>query len=167
MELVLLAIEVLKKSPHTRKAFLAFDHQPLPLGRKICPWHVHRDSSLLCITLQFCEQRAVFRLGPRLNRPFVQALRLIRDNQRQIEIDSVPEALAARACAEWIIERKQPRLWFRISDTAALTFEPIRKAQTPRRFHAGNLVVSCSYFENDFATFAESDLGGVNDPRAG
>ena len=90
-------------------------------------------SGLLGEALEFGEQRAVFRLGPGLDRAFVQRLRLVGNHQVEIEINGVAEALAARAGAVGIVEGEQPRLGLLVAQIAVLAFKALGKAELLRR----------------------------------
>ena len=106
-------------------------------------------------------QRLVLGLGPRLDRAFGQRQRLVRNHQVQIEIDGVAEALAARARAERIVEREQPRLRLFVADVALLALEALREAE-----------LLCSFafarrsLEQHFARFAITLLHRIDDAQA-
>ena len=61
-------------------------------------------------SLQLLPERAIARLGPGLDRALVDGFAAIGNHEIEIEIDGVAEALAARAGAVGIVERKQARL---------------------------------------------------------
>ena len=74
----------------------------------------------------------VLRLGPRLNRAFVQRQPGIGNHQIEIEADRVAETLARRARAKRIVETEEPRLRSRVNDAVVLAFETVREAEACR-----------------------------------
>ena len=106
------------------------DKVPLP-GCQLAPGHVERDAMLPRRLAQLCLVGAIFGTGPRLDRPIVERSGLVRDDQIEIEVEGVAEALAARACAVGIVERKKPWFGLAINFVAALAFEGLGKAQQP------------------------------------
>ena len=79
------------------------------------------------------KQRAVARLGPRLDRAFVERFAAVGNHQIDIEIDRISETLAARAGAVGIVERKQARLRLLIHGAARLALESLVEDQAFRR----------------------------------
>src|SRR5205823_12668436 len=104
-------------------------NQSLSFGLQVSPWNVERDVSLFREALEFGEQGAILRLSPRLNGALVEGLRFVRDHQVEIEVDGVAEALATRARAERVVERKQPRFGFLVAQVALLALEALGEAK--------------------------------------
>ena len=150
---------MIKEAADAGKSTFPVDHKSLLLGIQLRPRHIERQISLLRETLQFGEERLVFRLGPRLDCAFVQCFRRIRNHQIQIEINRVAESLAPRARAIRIVEREQPRLRFFIPNIASFALEPLRKPQSLRQF------AFVRSFKDHFARFAIADLHRINNPR--
>ena len=76
----------------------------LLLGIEFVPGHIERDSCLAGEAFEFGEQRAILRFRPGLDRAFVQSFIFVGDDEVEIEVDGVAEALAARASAIRIVE---------------------------------------------------------------
>src|SRR5467141_593644 len=83
---------------------VAIDNQLLVLGVEFIPGHVQRNPRLPRETLELSEQRPILWLRPGLDRALIQGLAFVGDDEVEIEIDSVAEALAARASAIRIVE---------------------------------------------------------------
>jgi len=104
VQLVLLALEILKKSADAAEAAVAIDNQFLLLGVQFMPRHLQRNFGLAREALEIGEQGPVLGFRPGLDGAFVQGLALVGDDKAEIEIDRVTEALAARAGAIGIVE---------------------------------------------------------------
>src|SRR5581483_3475931 len=116
---------------NSRKFLSAIDNHALQLRIQLRPRHIQRNAGLASELLHLCRISAIFRLGPGLNGAFIERLRLIRNHQVKIEVDCVPETLAARARAEWVVEREQPRLRLFVTNAAVLAFKALREAELP------------------------------------
>ena len=109
------------------------------------------------------KQDAVARLGPRLDGAVVERLAGIGDDEIEIEIDGVAEALAARAGAVGIVEGEQARLGLLVDDAVVFALEAIVEDQA-----LGGISRGVGHeFENGFAVpFAVADLDGIDQARA-
>ena len=96
---------------------------------KVDPCHIQRNAGLLGVALQIREQRAIFRLGPGLNRAIGQGLHLVRDDEVQIEVDGVAKSLTLGTRAVGIVEREKPWLGFFVLQVAVLALKPLREAK--------------------------------------
>src|SRR5215203_2135886 len=105
----------------------AVHHERDFFGAEINPRYIEPDGAGLGSALQLREMRAVMRLGPRLDRALVDRLLLIRHDQLQVQLDNVAEAMAGRAGAEWVVERKQARLRIFVWDPAGPALETLRE----------------------------------------
>ena len=106
--------------------------------------------------LESCRSHARYlRLGPRLDRAFVERQRLVGNHQVHVVIDGVAEALAARAGAERTVEAEQARLGLaelrcRTSCTANFSLKRMAARQ------------SAALLEDHFAGFAIADFDGID-----
>src|ERR1700682_1389064 len=128
MQFVFLALKVVEETAYPREAVFTLDNYPLLLRLKLNPGLIQGDPGLFGKTLQFSEQRAIFRFGPGFDRAFIERLRDIWDYQFEIEVDGVAESLAPRTCAIWIVKREQPGLGLLITNIANFAFESLRKS---------------------------------------
>ncbi len=104
-----------------------------------------------------------FGRSPRIDRAVVEGLTLIRNDEVEIEIDRVAEALAARACAIGIVEGEEARLRFAVKAMAVLALILPREAKALPRLA---VLFARHYFKNDLPGLAIADLGRVDDARA-
>src|SRR5580658_2656083 len=104
VQLVLLALKMLKESAHAAKPASPINDEPLLLGVQFIPGHVQRNFSRASEALELGEQRPILRFGPGLDRAFIQSLAFVWDDQVEIEIDRVAEALATWTGAIRIIK---------------------------------------------------------------
>ena len=132
VELVLLALQVLEEAAHAPEVAVAADDEVLLLGGEVVPGNIERNARSARVAAHLRGQRPVLRLGPGLDGAFGQRQRLVRNDQVQVEINGVAEALAARTRAVGIVEREQPRLRFFVLDVAVLAFKALREAQALR-----------------------------------
>jgi hypothetical protein len=95
------------------------------------------------------------RLRPRLDRPLLNRLAGIGNNQIEIELDDVSETMTRRARAEGVVERKQPWLGCFVGEVAVLTLEPLAEDMCFRIFDG----------EGCAAGFAVSHLDRIRQPR--
>ena len=127
------------------------------------PRNIGRDPRLPRKALQFGKQRPVLGFCPRLDRTFIQSFFFVGDDEIEIEIDGVAEALATRTRAIRIVKRKQPRLGLFVAAAVVLALEALRKTQPLRR---SLISIANRGFENHFARLAISDLDRVDNARA-
>lgn len=76
-------------------------------------------------------QVRVRRRVPRLDGPTAEGPVLVRNHAVQVDFDDVAEALARRAGAEGVVERKQAWLRFQKCATAAGALQPLAETQPP------------------------------------
>ncbi len=132
------------------------------LGRReVVPGHVGGHAGGFGGALHLAVVRAVFRRGPGVNGAVVEGLRSVGDDQTRVEIDGVAETLAARACAERIVEAEQPGLGLAVGAVAggALKGRGVAHAaaQAPSRGQG---------LELDLAGLAVAGLDGVDEAGA-
>jgi hypothetical protein len=164
MEFVLLALEQRKEAVDSRKAPCAIENEGLLIESQVEPRHVHRNAVLLRGTLQLSEVGAVFRTVPWVDRAFIQGLRFVRNDEIEVEVDSVAEALAARTGSVGIIEGKKARLGLAISAVAIHTLKGGGKpepAAVCARFR-----IPRNDFVDDLLCFTITDLCRIDDARA-
>ena len=161
MQLVLLAFEMVEETADAAEAGVPIDDHVLLLGIEFRPGDVQRNGGLLGKALEFSKERLVLRLGPRLNRAFVQRLRRVGNHQIEVEIDRIAEALATRARAIRIVEREEPWLRFFVAYTAMLAFETVGKTDLLRW-----LIFTRSRFKDHFTGFPVTAFDGIDDPGA-
>ena len=102
---------------------VAFQNETALLARELAPGDVERNASATSPFFHVLEERAVARLGPRLDRAFIKRLTGIGHDETEIEIDGVAETLAARAGAVGIVERKKTGLGLLIKRAIVFAFE--------------------------------------------
>ena len=88
------------------------------------------NAGLLAEAMQLLLRPLILRLGPRLDRAFLERQLGIGNHQIEIEPDRVAEALTGRARAEWIVEAEQTRLGRSVSNRASLAFEAFGECQS-------------------------------------
>src|SRR5262245_46406743 len=123
MEFVLLRLEVIEEPANG-----VYDEGSI-LRRKIPERNVEAQTADSSRLLEVVEVGFIPRLGPRLNRAFVQRFALIGDDQIEIEIDSVPESLTSRARAERTVKRKKLRLRIFVPNAAFLALERFAESE--------------------------------------
>src|ERR1700680_3336727 len=128
VQLIFLALQMIKKSPHPQKLSFPGQHESSVFFLQVRPRHIERNARLLGVTLQIGAQRTILRLGPRFNRAIGQGFDLVRNDEIEVEVDCVPEPLAPRTRPIRVVERKKPRLRFLIPQIANLALKPLRKA---------------------------------------
>ena len=114
------------------RAVSAFDDKRLLLFGQLRPGHVEPDPRLLRRPLQLGQLRPVVRLAPRLDRVLGDRLRPIGHDEIHVELDDVAEAVAGRAGAERVVERKQARLRIFVRDAAFTALEALGEAMDLR-----------------------------------
>src|SRR5436305_1398217 len=129
MQLVLLAFQVTKESANAHELALAVEHGVAMLFIKVDPCHIERNACLFGVPLQIREQRAILRLGPRLNRAIGKGLQLVRDYKVQIEVDGIAKSLALRTRTVGIIEGEEPWLGLFVFQMAVLALKPLGEAK--------------------------------------
>src|ERR1017187_6814602 len=102
------------------------------LGVEFIPWHIQWNFGLACEALELGEQRPVLWLSPGFDSTFVQGLALIGDDEVEIDVDGVAEALATWAGAIRIVEGKQARLGLIVAANARLAIEAVGKKPTSK-----------------------------------
>src|SRR5262249_38422045 len=127
---------MIEESADAREFAVAIDDDLLLIGIQVTPGYVEGNFRLLGVALEFREQRAVLRLGPGLNGPFVQGLRLVGNDKVEIEIDGISETLAAWACAVRIVEREKAWLRFLVAKAVALALKALGVAEMVPLFFA-------------------------------
>jgi hypothetical protein len=100
--------------------------------------------------------RAILRLGPWIDRAFIEGARLVRQNQVRIKVDRVAKSLAARARAIGIVEAEQPR--FRLA-IRAVTRGALERRRVPQRLH--RLVAARNGSQHDLARLAIPSLDRI------
>ena len=101
----------------------AVEDEALLVGFEVVPGSVHGNAMLLCHLLQFGEVGAIFGAIPGVDCALVEGLRLVGDDEVEVEVDCVAETLAAQACAEGVVEREEARFGFAILAMAGLALE--------------------------------------------
>ena len=164
MEFVFFALEIVEEAFYAPEIAggIAFQEQATLVGSEMAPGDVSGYALSARKFLRFLEQDAVAGLGPRLDGAVVERLTGIGDDEIEIEVDRVPEALAARACAVGVVEGEQARLGLLIDDAVVLALEAIVEDQT-----LGGIACGVgNKFEDGFAvTFAVADFDGINQAR--
>src|SRR5579859_763585 len=155
---------MLKEAAYAVKSARPFDNQLLLLGVQLKPGRVQRNLCRPCEALEFSEQRPVLRLGPGLDRAFVQRLALVRDHQVEVNIDRVAKALAARARPIRIVEREQARLGFVVAAAIVFALEALGKAQALGSLAAVDIPILTAGrdFKDNLARFPIADLDRID-----
>src|SRR4029079_7675254 len=99
----------------------------------------------------------VLRLGPRIDSALFERKIRVRDDQIEIVIHGVAEALANRTCTHWIVETEHAGLGRRCRQTTFLAAECLAKMQA-RGFGDARLL------EANFSGFSVEDLDGSDQP---
>src|SRR5256886_1630044 len=137
VQLVLLALQPGEK---TFYAFvivfgIAFKNQAALFGRELTPRHVRGNSAASRPFFDFLKERAIAWLRPRFDGTVVERLAGVGDNEIQIEIDGVSEALATRTRSVRVVEGEQTGLGLLVQRAVILAFEAgaKRKSVVPGR----------------------------------
>ncbi len=100
------------------------------------PGHVHGDAAPAREAPQLGEDRAVVRLVPGLDRPFRQALVLVRHHEVEVHLDQVAEAVTGGAGPEGVVEGEEAGLRLHEDPAARDALEALRDAPpAPARHH--------------------------------
>src|SRR6266849_7064119 len=130
---------------------------------KLPPRHAGRNATSPRPFLSFLKECAIPGLGPRLDGALIKRLARVRHHQIQIEVDCVPETLAARTSSVRIVERKKARLRLLVEGAVILALESFVERQP-----LGG--VSCAVrdkFQEGFSLpFAITNLDGIHQTRA-
>src|SRR5690242_10904144 len=129
MQLVLLSLQMLEESVNARKAARAFQHKGLLVQREVVPGDIRRNAVLLRRALQFGEVGPILGAVPRINCAFIEGLRLVRNDEVEVEVDGVAKALAAWAGPVRIVEGEEARLRLAVCAMAVDAFKCGGKAQ--------------------------------------
>src|SRR6266581_6129448 len=165
VQLVFLALQPGEKTfdPCVVVLRIAIENQAALFGSELTPRHVGGNSAPARPLFCFLEKHAIARLGPRLDGAVVQRLAGIGDHQIQIEIDGIPEAMAAGACSVRIVKREKPGLRLLVESSIVLAFKSFVEAE-PLGGIAGAVR---GEFKNGFALpFAVTNLDGIHETRA-
>ncbi len=161
VQFVFFALQVSEESMHAQKGSVPVQHECLLRAAHLSPRRVERNPMLpLRLSRSSALVGPILGASPGIDRAFIQRLLLVGNDQVEIEVDGVAEALASLAGAVRVVEREQPGLRFAVDAVAEFAFECLGETQPSgfRFFIAGN------GFEYDFARLAEADLGRVHDP---
>src|SRR5229473_8406576 len=139
---------------------IAFEIQAQLFSGELAPRHVRGNSATARPFFCVLEEYTVTRLGPRFDGAVVERLARIGNDQIQIEIDGIAEALATRTRSVGIVKGKEPGLRFLVESSVLLAFEAFveRKplGRIPRTVR--------DKFENGFALpFAVTNFNGVDE----
>src|SRR5271170_6919172 len=148
VQLVLLAFQVGEEAMDAEESIAAVEDEGLLVGFEVVPGSVHGNAMLLCRLLQFGEVGAIFGAIPRVDGTFFERLRLVGDDEVEVEVDSVAEALATRAGAEGVVEGEEARFGLAVDTMAGLALEGCGEAQT---FAFCDFRVAWDDFVEDFA----------------
>ncbi len=165
MQLVFLALEPGEEAVDAGKVgvLVAFNDGVALLGGELAKRDVHGNAAGAGEALQVLPKLAITGLGPGLDDAFVDGFAAIGDDQVDIEVDGIAEALAARAGAVRIIEGEQARLGLLIGEAALLALEAIAEDDAL----GFGMRLRGRKFEDGFAlAFAIADLHGVGQARA-
>src|SRR6266849_589061 len=143
--------------------WIAFENQAPLFSSELAPRHVRGNSAAARPFFCVLEEHTVTRLGPRFDGAVVERLARIGNDQIQIEIDGISEALTTRTRAVRIVERKKPRLGFLVESAVVLAFESLVECNTLGRIPRSVR----DEFEDGLALpFAVTNFDGVHEPRA-
>src|SRR5262249_10034328 len=120
---------------------------------------VHRDTVLFGGLLQLGKVWAILRAVPRIDGAIFEGLRLVGDDEVEVEVDGIAKALAARAGAEGVVEGEEARFWLAVLAMAGLALEGGGEAQALP--FSGLKVAGYDLIKN-FAKFAITDFGYIN-----
>ena len=165
MKFVFLALEPIEEAFDAFEIVfgIAFEDQAALLGGELAPRDVERNAAIARPFFHVLQERAITRFGPRFDGAFIERFAGIRDDEIEIEVDGVAEALATRASAVGIVEGKKARLGLLIKRAVVLAFEALIEREALGGI-AGRIG---DEFENGFAVaFAIANLDGVRESRA-
>ena len=142
---------------------IAFENQAPLFSSELAPRHVRGNCAAARPFFCVLEEHAVTRFRPWFDRAVIKRLARIGNDQIQIEIDGISEALTTRTRAVRIVERKESRLGFLVESAVVLAFESLVERKTLGRIPRSVR----DEFEDGFALpFAVTNFDGVHQPRA-
>ncbi len=132
VQLILLALQRREEATNAGERAAAVLDEALLFGGQVVPRNVGGHACGLSGAEHLAMMRAILGRSPRRNGTLPEALRFVRNDEVGIEVDGVAEALAARTCAEGIVEREETRLRLAIGAMAASALERCRESQVLR-----------------------------------
>src|SRR5580704_10035558 len=165
VQFVFLALQPVEKTFYTLEIVfgITFKNQTALLGGELAPRDGEGNPAVAGPFFHVLKQSAVTRFRPRLDGAFVERLAGIGDDQIEVEVDGVAEALAARARAVGIVERKKTRLRSLIKRAIVFAFEALVKSEA---LGAIGRRVGNEFEEGFAAAFAVAYFDGVRKTRA-
>ncbi len=158
VDFVFLPLEPAEESAYACVIASALDHEATLIVREVGPWHVEANTGLARRTFQLGKLSPVVRLGPRLDRAFVDRFGGVRHHEAHVELDDVAEPVARRAGTKRVVEREQARLRRLVGDAAGAAFEALREVKA--------LAGVGVHRERGAAAFAVRRLDGVRQAAA-
>src|SRR5207248_627893 len=131
---------------------------------QVLPRNIQRNAKHLGMAFQLSVERTILRFRPRFNGIVGQSFGFVGDDQIEVEINSIAEALAPWTSAEWVVKRKEAGLGLLVADQAILAFEVLGKAE--RRCRSG-ISFARNVFENHFTGFTKRDLDAIHQTGTG
>src|ERR1700683_4415819 len=193
VQLVLFALEEREEAMDADKRAASVEGEGLLFGRRVPAGDVDANAVLLCGAAEFGEERAVLGAIPRIDGALVERLRLVGNDEVEVEVDGVAEALATGARAVGVVKREEARLRLAVLAVTGFAFEgggepetfgsavvshisetrgdvghPAEAFQNHRvlRFAQDDrrvLIAAANDLVQNFAGFAVADFGGVDD----
>ena len=147
---------------HAAELQIPMDVPWCDLRGQIAPGNVEANAQLGGVLAKLGEPGAVLGAVPGIDCAGGERERFVGDDEVEVEVHGVAEALATGTCAKGIVEAEEARLRLAARTMAALAL--VRGAETVAR--ALCRLVTRELLEDHLARFAIGDLGGVDDARA-
>ena len=109
VELVFLALHLAEEAIDAFIAAVAVEDQLTDFVRELMPGDVHGNAEGRRLFAQVVEPGAVFWAVPGVNGAVAKAECLVRNDEVEVVVDGIAEALAAGTGAEWIVEAEEAR----------------------------------------------------------
>src|SRR6185437_3394931 len=162
VQLVLFAFERGEEASDAGKAAVAVFDEALLLGSEVVPRLIDGNLRGFGGADHLAMVRAILGGGPGGDGALIERLRLVGDDEVGIEVDSVAEALAARAGAVGIVEREEARLGLAVGAVAGAALKGCGETKVLRLAFA----FTWNGMELDLAGLAVAGLDGVYDAGA-
>ena len=187
MELVFLAVHFREKAVDAEEScagggLVAVEEDFMLEGCEVLPGDVEGECEGLGVAAEVGEPGAVFGAVPGVDCAAEEGEGFVGDDEVDVEIDGVAEALTAGTCAEWVVEAEEAGFGFFGGEVAEAAFvgggEAVEWAGGVRRWRSRSFAAlrmtnffwgwggAGDFFEDDFAGFAVGDFDGVHDAGA-
>src|ERR1035437_5383017 len=162
VELVFFALHLREEAEEADECAFAAENDFADGFRQVAPGDVERHAQFGSLLAKLREPGLVLGAVPGVDGATVEGERLVGNDQVQVEVHGVAEALAAGTRAEGIVEAEQARLRLAAGAMAAFAFVGGGEAVARAR----SFLVRREFLEGDLARLAIGNLRGIDDTGA-